>query len=59
MRIKYKAPTQLLYRRFWRVTEWKRTENGGIVAKNKAGKLLLLPPGMCVIVVDASMDPLP
>jgi hypothetical protein len=50
MRIKYKAPTQFLYRRFWRVTEWRWEAGGAFYAKNKAGKELYLPAGMVVIV---------
>jgi len=52
MRIKYKAPEQFFYRRFWRVTEFRDDPtSGGWFAKNKAGKALYLPPGMVVIVV--------
>lgn len=51
MRIKYKAPGQLLYRRFWRVTKHAKLEDGGWFAVNKAGKVLHLPPGMVVIIV--------
>lgn len=51
MRIRYKAPGSFLYRRFWRVTEYVRLGDGGWTAKNKAGKMLFLPAGMCVIVV--------
>ncbi len=51
MRIKYKGQNQFLFRRFWRVTTWSRDPNGALVAVNKAGKKLYLPPGMVVIVV--------
>ncbi len=51
MRIKYKAPTQFIYRRFWRVTELGQTADGAFWAVNKAGKKLFLPIGMVVIVV--------
>jgi hypothetical protein len=51
MRIKYKGPSQLLYRRFWRVSTFTWLDNGGLYAINKAGRQLHLPPGMCVIVV--------
>lgn len=51
MRIKYKGPNQLLFRRFWRVEKFTRHADGGISAYNKAGKTLWLPPGMVVIAV--------
>lgn len=51
MRIKYKAPTQFFYRKFWLVTAWSRNADGSIQATNKAGHTLYLPPGMVVITV--------
>lgn len=53
MRIKYKSPSQVFFRRFWRVTEWSKTSEGGFEATNKAGKKLFLPVGMVVVVVGA------
>lgn len=52
MRIKYKAPGQFFYRRFWRVTKYTEREGGGVDrAENKRGKKLFLPAGMITIVV--------
>ncbi len=55
MRIKYKAPGQFLYRRFWRVLTWDRASDGAIVAHNEAGKTLYLPAGMVVIIVGGHL----
>lgn len=53
MRIKYKAPNQFFYRRFWRVTQWSQCADGSFWAENKGGRKLFLPAGMCVVVVNA------
>ena len=51
MRIKYKAPGQLLFRRFWRVTNVTKAADGSFKALNKRGRELHLPAGMVVIVI--------
>lgn len=52
MRIKYKAPGQFFYRRFWRVTNLRERDDGSVMwATNKAGKKLYLPVGMVTIIV--------
>lgn len=44
MRIKYKTPHNIFFRRFWRVTHWEVIEGGRfLLAQNKAGKQLRLP----------------
>lgn len=52
MRIKYKAPGQFFFRRFWRVKSWVMRQDGTIErAVNARGCQLFLPPGMVVVLV--------
>ncbi len=51
MRMKYKSPEQFFYRLFWRVLSYTLHDSGALTATNKAGKVLMLPPHMCIIII--------
>ncbi len=51
MRIKYKGPDQLFFRRFWFVKEWSRHVDGSVWAVSHLGRKLFLPPGLTVVLV--------
>lgn len=52
MRIKYKTPHNIFYRRFWRVTAYSYHEGDGYLeAVNKRGKILRLPLSGTVIII--------